>query len=230
MLYALRSSSRSRWSTTFGGLVDGGGMISLSQPARLPGGGLSPDTSSSGSVCMFSALGPVREGAGLGDAAGAGVVPDLLESRLSLIAASVVGVGLPGSSCGCNTNSADRACTAARVIDAACAASGSPGWTCGSMVGGVVARLPAVAPASQPWVPPAAYTGVCSYSCGHSGRRCGAVVWLRLHEGCTDGADLGVTVYGAASGSCGPGVVSLVLEWGGAVYFERCQACSSDGV
>ena len=85
------------------------------------------------------------------------------------------------------------------------------------MVGGVVATLTAVAPASQPWVPPAAYTAVCGGACGHSGRRCGLVVGMPLCEGCTDGVDVGVALCGAADGSCGLDVVSFVLAWEEAV-------------
>ena len=72
-------------------------MISLSGAARVPGQGLSPDASSSGSVCMFSALGLGREGARLGRAAGGAVVQDVAESWLSVIAAPVVDVVLLGS-------------------------------------------------------------------------------------------------------------------------------------
>ena len=71
-------------------------MISLSRAARVTGEGLSPEASSSGSVCMFSAFGPGREGAGLGREAGDGVVLDVLESRLSVIARLVVDVALLG--------------------------------------------------------------------------------------------------------------------------------------
>ena len=84
-------------------------------------------------------------------------------------------------------------------------------------VSGVVATLIAVAPASQPRVPLAAYAGVCVGACGRSSRRSGAVVGLPLREGCTDGADIGVAVCGAADGSSGPGVVSFVLAWEEAV-------------
>ena len=95
------------------------------QPARVPREGMFPDASSSGSVCKFSALVSGRQGAELGCEAGDGLVLHVPE---------------PWSWCGRNTNSADRACTAARVGDAACAALGSPGGTCAAMVGVVVAR------------------------------------------------------------------------------------------
>ena len=36
-------------------------------------------------------------------------------------------------------------------------------------------------------------------------------------ERCTDGAEIGVAVRGAADSSCGPGVVAFVLAWEGAV-------------
>ena len=70
MSYALRSFSRSRWSPACGGLRGGGGM------------GLFPGASMSGSACMLAASGPDREGAGLGCAAGGGLVPEFLFSLL----------------------------------------------------------------------------------------------------------------------------------------------------
>ena len=179
----------------------------------MPGEGVSPDALLSGSVCMFSALGPGRKGAGLGHLAGGGVVPDVSESWLSVIAALVVGVVSPGPSCGLKTDHADRACTAAGVGNAACAAPGSPGGTCANVAAGVVATLTAAAPASQPWAPPAAYAHVCGGACGHSCLRCRAVVGLPLREGCTDSVVIGVAVCGAAGGSCGLGVLSFVLSW-----------------
>ena len=97
----------------------------MSRLRRVPGEGVPPEASSSGYVCLFSALGPGCQGTELGCAAGDGLVLDVPESRRSVIAASVVGVAPPGSSCGRNTDSADRAYTAARVGDAACAAAGS---------------------------------------------------------------------------------------------------------
>ena len=145
------------------------------------------------------------------------MVPDVPESRLSVISASVVGVASLGSLCGCNSDSADCACTVAQLGGAACAASGSSGRTCGTMVGGVVATLIAVAPASQPSGPLAAFAGVCGCAFGRSDRRCGAVVVLLLREVCTDGADIGVALCGAADGLCGPGVVLFVLAWEEAV-------------
>ena len=55
---------------------------------------------------MLSALGPGRGGARSGRVAGGGVVLDVPESRLSVIAASVVDVALLGSVCRCNPDSA----------------------------------------------------------------------------------------------------------------------------
>ena len=78
-------------------------------------------------------------------------------------------------------------------------------------------HIAAVATASQPWVPPAVYAGVCGGACGHSGWRCGALVGLQLCEGCTNGVDIGVAVCGAADGLCGLDVVSFLLAWEEAV-------------
>ena len=148
MTYALRSSSRSRCSPTCGGLGGVGGMISLSRAARVPGEELSSDALSSGSVCRCLALGPGREGARLGRAAGGGVVPDVPGSRLSVIATSVVEFTSLGSLCGCNRDFADCGCTVAQVGGAALAAFGSLGGTCAAMVMGAVPTLISVAPAS----------------------------------------------------------------------------------
>ena len=112
-------------------------MISLSRATRVPGERVSPDASLSGSVCMFPAVGSGHEGAGLGRVEGGRAVPGVSESWLSFIAASVVGVASPGSSCGRNTDPADFACTAAPVGIEMCAASGSLVGTCTAMVGGV---------------------------------------------------------------------------------------------
>ena len=71
-------------------------MISPFSATRVPGRGLSPDASSSGSVCMFPALGPGREGARLGREAGGGVVPNIPEFWLSVIAGSVVDIATRG--------------------------------------------------------------------------------------------------------------------------------------
>ena len=192
-------------------------MISLSQAAGVPEEGVSPDALLSGSVCMFSALGPGRKAAGLRHVAGGRVVPDVSESWLSVIVALVVGVVSPGPSCGRKTDPADCACTAAGVGNAACAAPGSPGESCANVAAGVVATVTAVAPASQPWAPPAAYAGVCGGACGHSCLRCGAVVGLPLREGCTDSVVISVAVCGAAGGLCGLGVLLFVLSWEEAV-------------
>ena len=115
MSYALYSSSGSRGSPERGGVGGGGGMIFLSRAAWVPGEGVTPDTSLSGSVCMSSAAGPGREGAGLGPALKDRVVPDFSESCLSVIAASVSSIALPGPSCWRSTEPADRVCIAARV-------------------------------------------------------------------------------------------------------------------
>ena len=113
-------------------------MISLSRAARMPGEGLSPDTSWLGSVCMFVVSGPEREGAGLGCAAAGGVVSEVPDPRLSVMFSSVVDVASLGSLC---------ACTVAWVGGAARAASTSPGGACLDTVGGVVATLTSVVPA-----------------------------------------------------------------------------------
>ena len=120
-------------------------MISLYRAARMPGEGLSPDVSSSGSVCTFSALGPGREGAGLGCAAGGGVVPDVPDPRLYVMFSLVLNAVLLGSLCVCNLDSGDCACIVARVGAAACAASGSPGGAWSATFGGAVATLASMA-------------------------------------------------------------------------------------
>ena len=138
----------------------------MSRAARMPGQGLSAEASSSGSVCMFSGLSPGREGARLGHIAGDRVAPDVPESRLSVIAASLLNVASLGSLCGRNSHSADLACTLAQVGGAVSAVLGSPGGTCAAMVGAVVATLTAVAPASLLSVPLAAYPAVCGSALG----------------------------------------------------------------
>ena len=215
-LYALRSSSRPGGSHKCGGLGVGKRMIFLSRAARLPGEKVSPDALLSGSVCMSSAAGPSREGVGLGRAVGDGEVPDVAESWLFVIAASVVGVALPGSLRWRSFEPADGACIAARMQNSARAAPRLPSGTCAAMVGGAVVTLTAVAPVLQPCVAPASYAGVCGGPCGHSGQRCGAVVGLLSREGFPDGAEICVTVFGAAGGPSGLGVLSLVLAWEGA--------------
>ena len=122
------------------------------------------------------------------------MVLDIPQSQRSVNAASVVGVALPGALCERNSDSADRACTVARLGVAVCASSGLPGGTCADMVGGVIAMFTAVAPALPPWVPLAACASVCGGGCGRSSRRCGAVVGLPLREGFTDGSDIGIAV------------------------------------
>ena len=139
MSYIIRSSSRSRWSPACRGLGCGGGMISLFRAATVPGEGLSPDVSLSGSVCTFAASGPDREDAGPGCAAVGRVVSCVPDPCLSVMFTSVVDIAPLGSLC---------ACTVALVGGAACAASGSPGGACSATVGGVVATLTSVVPVS----------------------------------------------------------------------------------
>ena len=86
--YTLRGSSSSRLSRACGDLGGGGGMISLSRAARLPGEGSSPDSSSLGPVCMCGASGLAREGAALGCAAVGGVVSEVPDPRLPVMSSS----------------------------------------------------------------------------------------------------------------------------------------------
>ena len=89
-------------------------MISLSRAARVPGEGLSPDESLSGSVCMFAASVPGREGAGLGCAAGGWVVPDVPGPLLSVMLSSTGGRRVAGVIV-CLHRSPDGRCGACRV-------------------------------------------------------------------------------------------------------------------
>ena len=187
-------------------VLGGGGMISLSRAARVPGEGLSSDAWSSGSVCILSALGPGREGAGPGRTAGGGVVPDVPESRLSVLAAWVVGAASLGLLCGCNSDSEDCACTVARPGGAACAALRSPRRTRGAKVGGAVATLISVAPASYAWVPFAAYAGLCGGACGRFGRDAG----LRFGFRCARAAP---TALISVLPCVGPPMVRTALVW-----------------
>ena len=114
-------------------------MISLPRAARVSGEGLSPDASSLGSVCMFAASGPDCEGARLWCAAARGVVSEVPDPRLSVMASLVVDFASLGSLC---------TCTAARVGGAARAASGSPRGAGSATVGGVTAILTSVVAAS----------------------------------------------------------------------------------
>ena len=191
-------------------------MISLSRAAGVSGEGVSPDVLLSDSVCMSSAAGPGREGAGLRRAVGVEVASGFSDSWLSVIASSVPGVLSLGPSCWRSTEFAYCACIATRVGHSVPAASGSLGGTCAAMAGDVAVTLAAVAPISQSCASRAVYIGVRGGPCGCSGRCFPAVLGPRSRGGCTDGVEAGVAACGAANGSRGLGVVLLVRVWEGA--------------
>ena len=191
-------------------------MISLSQAAKVPCKGSSPDASSSGPVCMLAASGPGREGAGLGCAAVEGVVSEVPNPRLCAMSSSVVHVASLRTLC---------ACVVARLGSSVHAASGSPGGVCAATVSGVAAMLTSFVPASQSWVPLAACAGASGGVCGCSGRCCGAAAGLPSRERCNDGAHISVAVPGVADGSCGPGAVVFVVAWQGVA--EQLDAVAS---
>ena len=112
---------------------------------------MSPDALFSRFVCMSSAVGPSREGAGLRGA----VVSDVSESCLSVIAAPVFGVASPGRLCWRSIEPADHACIATKVGNSAFVVSGLPSGTRTTMLGGVVVWL------TRSLVPPRLRTLVC---------------------------------------------------------------------
>ena len=118
--------------------------------------------------------------------------------------------GFPSSvhRCLASRRRASRAGAALSLRTVLASRPGSLSRTLAGMASGVVVTLTAVTPVSQTFAPPAAYAGVCGGPCGHCGRCCGAVVGLPSCEGCTDGAETGVAVCGAANG-----VVRLVRVW-----------------